>query len=240
MNRIEILMFLTLAAVGTVSAADTTHVKLLSPRAQLTAISAAPGEFPEVHLVVRAVDDSMLPIWDLGMDDVQVQEGAEWAEVLSLRALGDSGAVRLGLALDFSGSMLADSATFAAQGAIDSVSQGWGGVQALPLVRTPLDEAKLAIAEFAEMHPREFTLLAFNDQVYQLVAMGEGLDPMREAFEVMYPTGGTAMYDAAYAAVEQVAQLRTAGDWGAVILVTDGKDNASYWRLEEVVDLAQN
>ena len=239
MKSVHFFVLLVGGVLATAQAADTTRVTLSSARAQLSAISAAPGDFPNVHLVVRALDDEARPIWGLGLGDVEVQEGQERADVLSLRALGDSGTVRLGLALDFSGSMIADSAMLAAHPAVDSLLLT-GMRPPLPTgVRTPLDEAKLAITEFAELHPTEFALLAFNDQVYQVVAVGEGLEPMREAFESMEPNGGTAMYDAAYAAVEQLAQILAPGDGGAAILLTDGMDNASRRRLEDVVDLAQ-
>ena len=232
--RCFLVLLALVAVVGTAKAADTTRVSLSSPRAELSAISAAPGDFPAVHLVVRALDDSLHPVWDLGVEDVLVREGEERAEVLSVRALGDAGSVRLGLALDFSSSMHADSALLAAHPEL----RNRGAV--LPSgLSTPLDEAKRALTEFAELHPNEFALIAFNDQVYQVVAMGEGCEPMRQAFESMEPMGMTALYDAAHAAVEQVAEALMPGDAGAAIVLTDGQDNASYWQLEDVVDLAQ-
>ncbi len=71
----------------------------------------------------------------------------------------------------------------------------------------------------------EILVITFNDRVQVVQDFTSDRDQLARVLDVLEPSGGTALYDAAYTAIEKVAALPAESK--AVVLVTDGVDTAS-------------
>ena len=71
----------------------------------------------------------------------------------------------------------------------------------------------------------EILVITFNDRVTVVQDFTSDRDQLARVLDVLEPSGGTALYDAAYTAIEKVAALPAESK--AVVLVTDGVDTAS-------------
>ena len=86
----------------------------------------------------------------------------------------------------------------------------------------------------------EILVLTFNDRVELVQDFTSDRAQLARVLDVLEPSGGTALYDAAYAAIEAVAALPAESK--AVVLVTDGVDTASatsFAMLREVARRAE-
>lgn len=82
------------------------------------------------------------------------------------------------------------------------------------------------------------TLLPFSTVVETPGPFSANKTALREAVERLAPDGETALFDAAHAAVETLAAARPIGK-RAVVVLTDGIDNRSRHRPEEVIARAR-
>jgi Ca-activated chloride channel family protein len=89
---------------------------------------------------------------------------------------------------------------------------------------------KAALAFIRASNPQDQVfLIGFNDQVELL----QDLDEISDALENTVVTGGTALYDAIYLGVQK-AQTGT-DPKKAVVVISDGEDRDSYYKLDELV-----
>jgi len=106
-----------------------------------------------------------------------------------------------------------------------------------------LAEVATAIVSFAETsHPQdEMFILAFNDEVSLEMPSGNPFthDPteLARAVAAVSAGGGTALYDAVYAGLNHLQIAH--GDKKALIIVSDGADNASQHKYADVLALAR-
>jgi VWFA-related protein len=84
-----------------------------------------------------------------------------------------------------------------------------------------------ALAHFIDLlEPAdEILVITFNDRVQVVQDFTSDRDQLARVLDLLEPSGGTALYDAAYAAIEKVAALPAESK--AVVLVTDGVDTSS-------------
>ena len=89
---------------------------------------------------------------------------------------------------------------------------------------------------FLEMNNpfNELFLLAFNSEVKIDQDFTRDIEDIRDALFNQIVTGGTALYDAIYLAVEHAAAGSEPKK--VVIAFTDGEDKDSYYELEEVIE----
>ena len=80
----------------------------------------------------------------------------------------------------------------------------------------------------------ELFLLAFNSDVKIDEDFTRDIEDIRDALFNQIVTGGTALYDAIYLAVEHAAEGSEPKK--VVIAFTDGEDKDSYYELEEVIE----
>ena len=114
--------------------------------------------------------------------------------------------VSMGIILDLSGSM---------RGKTDQVNRA-------------------ALAFLQEGNPEdEFFLIGFNDHVELLQDYTNNIDEVRDALENIVVAGKTHLYDAIYLGVEK-AQAGTRSK-KALVVITDGNDDTSYYSLKELV-----
>jgi Ca-activated chloride channel homolog len=118
--------------------------------------------------------------------------------------------VNMGILLDLSGSM---------RGKIDQVNKA-----ALAFIRASNPQDKVF-------------LIGFNDEVELLQDYTSDIDEITDALENTIVTGGTALFDAIYLGVQK-AQAGSKPK-KAVVVITDGEDRDSYYKLDELVAKVQ-
>ena len=99
------------------------------------------------------------------------------------------------------------------------------------------DESKLTRARqgllvfLRQFSPRDRVgLIGFSERAYTIVPVGElrtNRAALRSAASTLTAAGGTAVYDATQQGVEWIASLRDSTRINAVVVLTDGEDNAS-------------
>jgi Ca-activated chloride channel homolog len=116
----------------------------------------------------------------------------------------------MGILLDLSGSM---------RGKIDQVN-------------------KAALAFIRASNPRdEVFLIGFNDEIELLQDFTSDVDEITDALDNTVTLGGTALYDAIYLGVQKSHTGTRAKK--AVVVITDGEDRDSYYKLEELIAKVQ-
>ena len=80
----------------------------------------------------------------------------------------------------------------------------------------------------------EIFIVTFNTDVELLEDYTSDLDDLKEALDNVTVGGGTALYDAVFLGVEKAQKGRKLKK--AVVLISDGEDRDSRYKLEEVLD----
>ena len=101
-----------------------------------------------------------------------------------------------------------------------------------------IDDVRDAVQHFVDrLAPAdEVALLRFSTDVELLIEFGDSRDRARRAIDRLRPNGGTALFDAVVAGLEEVR--RGKHQKKALLLVTDGNDNASRIRQRDAIDAA--
>ena len=100
-------------------------------------------------------------------------------------------------------------------------------------------KAKNALARFMDTsHPRdEYYLIAFNKRVQILADRTRDGEAILNKFAMVNPKHNTALYDACYLGIERVSQ--GTHQKKALLIISDGQDNASRYNFKEVVRLVK-
>jgi Mg-chelatase subunit ChlD len=103
-----------------------------------------------------------------------------------------------------------------------------------------LEALKKAATRFADyMRPNSFTtVLAFSDRAAVPDGFAQDKAAVRQAIQKLSAQGETALFDATYMAIATLEAEGRPGKW-AVVALTDGIDNTSRRRVEEVIQRAQ-
>jgi len=118
--------------------------------------------------------------------------------------------VSMGILLDLSGSM---------RGKIEQVN-------------------KAALAFIKASNPQDQVfLIGFNDQVELLQDFTSDIDEITDALDNTVVTGGTALYDAIYLGVQK--SHGGSKPKKAVVVITDGEDRDSFYKLDELIAKVQ-
>jgi len=118
--------------------------------------------------------------------------------------------VSMGILMDLSGSM---------RGKIDQVTKA-----ALAFIRASNPEDQVF-------------LIGFNDEVELLQDFTSDVDEIADSLDNTVVVGGTALYDAIYLGVQKAHTGKRAKK--AIIVITDGEDRDSYYKLDELVEKVQ-
>src|SRR5580658_3382426 len=167
-------------------------------------------EIEEVVLHATVVDDQNHLITGLTRDKFEVLEDGKRQDLTSFRK--ERVPVALGILIDNSGSMLPKRA---------KVNEA-----ALQLVDASQQEDRVFVVNFSEN--------AFLDQDYT-----PDVGKLRAAIERVETRGSTALYDALIAAVDHLNQTSPLQK-KVLLVVTDGRDNASQATFEEVLRKLQS
>jgi VWFA-related protein len=100
-------------------------------------------------------------------------------------------------------------------------------------------QVEAALAHFIDLlEPAdEILVITFNDRVEVLQDFTSDRAQLARVLDMLEPGGGTALYDAAYTAIEKVAPLPAEGK--AVVLVTDGVDTSSATSFGTLLEFAR-
>ncbi len=106
-------------------------------------------------------------------------------------------------------------------------------------MRTKIDMVnKSALAFIRASNPEDQVfLVGFNDQVELLEDYTNDIDAITDALDNTIVTGGTALYDAIYLGVQKAQN--GVKPKKAVVVITDGEDRDSYYKLDELVAKVQ-
>jgi Ca-activated chloride channel homolog len=100
------------------------------------------------------------------------------------------------------------------------------------------DVTKAALAFIRAGNPQDQVfLIGFNDQVELLQDYTNNIDDISDAIENTVVTGGTALYDAIYLGVQKAHD--GVEPKKAIIVISDGEDRDSYYKLGEMVAKVQ-
>jgi Ca-activated chloride channel homolog len=106
-------------------------------------------------------------------------------------------------------------------------------------MRNKVEEVtKAALAFIRASNPQDQVfLVGFNDQVELLQDYTSDIDEISDALENTVVTGGTALYDAIFLGVQKAHDGNEPKK--AIVVITDGEDRDSYYKLEELVAKVQ-
>jgi VWFA-related protein len=164
----------------------------------------------EVMLYATVVDPKNRMVSNLDKNSFSVYEDGQPQQITSFRR--EDIPVSMGILIDNSGSM---------RDKRPAVNQA-----ALNLVR-------------ASNQQDEVFIVNFNDDAFLDQDFTSNVELLREALERIDARGGTAVYDAVIASANQLAK-GAKRDKKALLLITDGEDNASRDTLEEAVKRVQD
>jgi Ca-activated chloride channel family protein len=102
-------------------------------------------------------------------------------------------------------------------------------------MRGKIDQVKKAALEFIRASNRQdqVFLIGFNEEVELLQEFTSDIDEITDSLDNTVVTGGTAVYDATYLGVQK-AHTGTKPK-KAVVVITDGEDRDSYYKLDELI-----
>jgi VWFA-related protein len=182
--------------------------------------------FPRVQLFVYATGANGQPIAGAGAGEFEILENGELISGATVRDATQGTPVEVCLAIDRSGSMLDESKLRSAQ------------VAAAQFLRSLRPDDRAGLISFADHATLDRSLTRDTEGVAQAV-------------NALQPYGGTAVYDAVYWAVNQVAlapqtlgsvvtRPARSGARRVVLALTDGDDNRSATLPERVIRFARD
>lgn len=97
-----------------------------------------------------------------------------------------------------------------------------------------IGKARKALSRFVlTSHPMdEYFLIAFNNRAQLLLDRSRDGDAVLQKLTLVQPRSNTALYDAVYLGIEKVS--RGAHQKRALLIISDGQDNASRYNFSEV------
>jgi Ca-activated chloride channel homolog len=106
-------------------------------------------------------------------------------------------------------------------------------------MRSKMDQiTKAALAFIRASNPEDQVfLIGFNEQVELLQDYTGDIDEVADSLDNIVVTGGTALYDAIYLGVQKAETGIKPKK--AIVVITDGEDRDSYYKLDELVAKVQ-
>jgi Ca-activated chloride channel homolog len=180
-------------------------ILFLNTAADVIAQSPNRNRSSSVTIPVSVYDRSGRPVTDLKQDDFQILERNERQKITSFRHEDDP--ISVGLVIDNSGSM-----------------------------RSRRQRINSAVLTFVrESHPEnEAFIVNFGDTAYVEQQFTSSMGNLIDAFERLNPRGQTALFDAVSLSVDKLMK-EGRKEVRAILLVSDGDDNASKSKYEDAL-----
>lgn len=203
-------------------------------------LEVLPDSFPEVELILRVTDQNGEPIWDLDEAKFSVNENQSNLDVKNVYQISNDKSIHVGLVMDESGSMEVDeSQLFDHYGNPLYRVNIFGNITFPKGYVKPIDAMKRASFKFLDAFNFEkdsIALIAFSDQVNQVVVKGEVLSRIKRGIRSLEADGGTAFYTAVDRGLEEI---KIGDGLKVLVALTDGNDNRSSLGLDDVILKAQ-
>lgn len=164
----------------------------------------------EVTLHATVLDQRHHIVTDLGQRDFTVYEDGQPQQIKDFRR--EDVPVSIGILVDNSGSMRTK--------------------------RSAVTKAVVNLVQASNPNDEVF-IVNFNDEPYLDQDFTSNIAQMREALDRVDTRGGTALYDAVYAAADHLAK-GAKRQKKVLLVVTDGEDNESRMSLEQAIRAVQN
>jgi Ca-activated chloride channel homolog len=164
----------------------------------------------EVTLHATVLDQKHHIVTDLGQRDFTVYEDGQPQQIKDFRR--EDVPVSIGILVDNSGSMRTK--------------------------RSAVTKAVVNLVQASNPNDEVF-IVNFNDEPYLDQDFTSNVGQMREALDRVDTRGGTALYDAVYAAADHLAK-GAKRQKKVLLVVTDGEDNESRMSLEQAIRAVQN
>lgn len=215
---------------GNLSTADT---------ADLTILNIYPDSFPNVSVVFKAETRKGEPVWNLTKEKMTVKENSQNCDVISLEQISKNKPINLGIVIDHSGSMQIDqSQLFDKNGqplySFDAYSQ-----PVLPKgYSAPIDNAKSAVKTFVSTFntKKDFiSVIGFSNIVDKTLPLTQDISQINSLVDSMRADFSTALYDAMITSIDEI---KKADGVKVLVVLTDGQDNSSKSKWNDVVDKA--
>lgn len=170
------------------------------------------SEFPVINCYFSAIDQNGKSLSGLRNENIAIlEESAPVTDFQYISMLPGKESIAVILILDHSGSMRGKPLSAAKDAAIDF-------------------EQHLSVND-------KVALIAFGSKVDTVTELSTDRDNVRDTINALKPVGETALYDAIHQATENLTQCTA--DRKAIVVLTDGQDNASGSNADECADAAK-
>lgn len=178
---------------------------------QITITQVDQSKFPQMVVYISATDGAGHPVRDLSPDAFRIEQNGKPVTLMAATRAGEQGPINTVLVVDHSGSM------------------AYGNKMA---------GAKQAVGTFINlMRPGDQTaLVEFDTEVETLQPLTGDKDALLKAVQKLVPRGNTALFDAL---AQGGKYFEAASGRKAIIVVTDGMDNASKLNRDAAIRQAE-
>jgi Ca-activated chloride channel family protein len=208
--------------------------------ADLTILKIAPANFPDVSVLFKAETRKGEPVWNLTKEKMNVRENEQSCKVVLLEPVTKNKPINLGIVIDHSGSMAYDASLFSEDGMplfyVDDKMKPIYPIGYLP----PIEHAKNAVKKFVKSFniQKDFiSVLGFSEKVDIKLPLTQNLNKINSTVNKMQADSSTALYDAMR---EGLLEIRKENGLNVLVVLTDGYDNSSSSKWNQVIKDAQN
>ena len=215
---------------GTISTSDT---------ADLTILNIYPDSFPNVSVLFKAVTRKGEPLWNLTKEKMSVKENNQTCQIISLEEISKNKPINLGIVIDHSGSMADDLTQL-----YDKNNNPLFNIDANNQIvfpkgyASPIDNAKSAVKNFVTSFnvQKDFiSVIGFSSIVDAKLPLTQNISQINSVVDSMNANFSTALYDAMITSIDEIKE---AGGVKVLVVLTDGQDNSSKVKWNDLVDKA--
>lgn len=209
--------------------------------ADLTILNIYPDSFPNVSVVFKAETRKSEPVWNLTKENMKVKENSQYCDVISLEQISKNKPINLGIVIDHSGSMQYDNSQLYDKDGNPLFSYDAHFYPVLPKgYNAPIDNAKSAIKNFVATFntKKDFiSVVGFSNVVDYKLPLTQDVFQVNSLVDSMGAEFSTALYDAMITGIDE---LKESNGVKVLVVLTDGQDNSSKSKWNEVVAIANN
>lgn len=167
------------------------------------------------------------------------KENSQICEVVSLEQISKNKPINIGIVIDHSGSMLYDYKQLYDQNRMPLFSFDKDYVLKLPIgYKPPIENAKSAVKHFVSSFnsKKDFvSIIGFSTKVDKILLLTQNVKEINSIVDGMQADSSTALYDAMLAGINQLNKSKGVK---VLVVLTDGMDNSSKYKWDDVVALA--
>ena len=207
--------------------------------ADLTILNIYPDSFPNVSVVFKAETRKGEPVWNLTKEKMTAKENSQKCDVISLEQISKNKPINLGIVIDHSGSMQVDySQLYDKKG--NPLFSYDANLQPIPPKDyiAPIDNAKSAVKTFVSTFNTQkdfISVVGFSNIVDNRLPLTQDILQINSLVDAMRADFSTALYDAMITSIEEI---KKADGVKVLVVLTDGQDNSSISKWNDVVDKA--